>query len=205
MFCLSSYWIDGLFFVSLLVVCSVITHAPVPVQRLFEAFFHMQQNFICSWISWQVIEFLYLYKAVIQGANSREVPESCSKLLLFGNLIKKIIYIQKKGVHYQKTTKKYSVVKVFFFFSPFKCGNGGKVGKGERGSTRASQQRSWERGSESSVLTDYLSEEDRPILPNRDCPSGNKLLRGFTVFVILGQCQQWSLKKPHMTVRTKRG
>ena len=78
------------------------------------------------------------------------------------------------------------------------------MGKGGRGSTRA-RSSSWERGSESFVLTDYLSEEDGPILPSRDCPRENKLLRGFTVFVILGQCQQWSLKKRHMTVRTKRG
>ena len=77
------------------------------------------------------------------------------------------------------------------------------MGKGGRGSTRA-RSSSWERGSESFVLTDYLSEEDRPILPNGDCPRENKLIRGFTVFVILGQCQQWSLKKRHMTVRTKR-
>ena len=46
------------------------------------------------------IEFLYFFEAVIQGENWREVPESRSKLLLFGNLIKKIIYIQKKGAHY---------------------------------------------------------------------------------------------------------
>ena len=40
-FFLSSCWIDGLFFVSLLVVCSVITHAHVLVERLFEVFFRI--------------------------------------------------------------------------------------------------------------------------------------------------------------------
>ena len=50
-FCPFSCWMDSLFFVSLLVVCSVIAHAPVPVQSLLEEFFRIQQNSICSWIS----------------------------------------------------------------------------------------------------------------------------------------------------------
>ena len=76
-------------------------------------------------------------------------------------------------------------------YSIVKCGDGGGGGGG----------RSRERGSESFVLNDYLSEQDRPILPNRDCPRRKKLPRGFTMFAILGQCQQWSLKKRQMTKR----
>ena len=34
---------------------------------------------------------------MIQGENSREVPESRSKLLLFGNLIKKKLFTYKRG------------------------------------------------------------------------------------------------------------
>ena len=75
---------------------------------------------------------------MIQGENSREVPESRSKLLLFGNLIKKNYLHTKEGRTLLENNKKYSKVKVFFFFSPFKCRNGRKVGKGGRGSTRAS-------------------------------------------------------------------
>ena len=61
--------------------------------------------------------------------------------------------------------KKYSIVKMIFFFFL----NAGMEGEGG-GFTCASWKRSWERGSESFVLIDYLSEQDRPILPNRDCP-----------------------------------
>ena len=53
---------------------------------------------------------------MIQAENSREVPESRSKLLLFGNLIKKD-YLHTKGRTLLENYKKYSVVKVFFFLS----------------------------------------------------------------------------------------
>ena len=104
----------------------------------------------------------------------------------------------KEGCALAENYQIYSIVKTFFFFFL----NAGMEGEG--GFTRASWKRSRERGSESFVLNDYLSEQDRPILPNRDCPRRKKLPRGFTMFAILGQCQQWSLKKRQMTVRTKR-
>ena len=66
--------------------------------------------------------------------------------------------------------------------------------EGEGGFTRASWKRSRERGIESFVLNDYLSEQDRPILPNRDCPGRKKLPRGFTMFAIFDNVNNGVLK-----------
>ena len=55
------------------------------------------------------------------------------------------------------------------------------------------------------LCSNWLPEQARSThLPNRDCSRKKKFLRGFTMFVILGQCHQWSLKEWQMTVRTKR-
>ena len=70
---------------------------------------------------------------MIQGENSREVPESRSKLLLFGNLIKKIYLHTKEERTLLENYKKYSVVKVFFFSLLFSAGMGERWGKGEEG------------------------------------------------------------------------
>lgn len=67
---------------------------------------------------------------MIQAENSREVPESRSKLLLFGNLIKKD-YLHTKGRTLLENYKKYSVVKVFFFSLLLSAGMGERWGKGE--------------------------------------------------------------------------
>ena len=69
---------------------------------------------------------------MIQAENSREVPESRSKLLLFGNLIKKD-YLHTKGRTLLENYKKYSVVKVFFFSLLLSAGMGERWGKGKEG------------------------------------------------------------------------
>ena len=66
-----------------------------------------------------------------QGENSREVPESRSKLLLFGNLVKKSYLHTKEGRTLLENYKKYSVVKVFFFSLLLSAGMGERWGKGE--------------------------------------------------------------------------
>ena len=70
---------------------------------------------------------------MIQAENSREVPESRSKLLLFGNLIKKSYLHTKEGRTLLENYKKYSVVKVFFFSLLFSAGMGERWGKGKEG------------------------------------------------------------------------
>ena len=68
---------------------------------------------------------------MIQAENSREVPESRSKLLLFGNLVKKSYLHTKEGRTLLENYKKYSVVKVFFFSLLLSAGMGERWGKGE--------------------------------------------------------------------------